>query len=286
MRRILCVLGVLAAACVLVVPGAGAVTPAADKWALIVGVDLFQGGTRPNFGGKADANDMRTALLQNGFADDHIRVLTDAGAKAADIRAGLAWLASNTTPNSFSVVSYSGHVKQVGSTEYLWPHDNQFIPDTEFAAAVNQLKGKVWANVSGCEAAGFDVGISSPSKLFTASSAANEKSYEWPEAGASVFSYYMVRRGMLQKLADANRDFRVSVQEAFRYAAANAPAFTAGQAQGPQHPQIAGGEGELLLDDPTGAPASGPGAAPTPAATPAATAGGKSASCAFLNCYH
>ena len=233
MRRILGVLGVLAFLGVLIVPGAGAATPPGDKWALIVGVDLFEGGTRPNFGGAADANDMRNVLLRNGFPADHIRVLTDAGARAADIRAGLAWLAANTTPNSFSVVSYSGHVKQIGSTEYLWPHDNVFIPDTEFAALVNQVKGKMWVNVSGCEAAGFDVAISSPTKLFTASSLATEKSYEWPAAGASVFSYYMVRRGMLEGVADSNRDFRVSVQEAFRYAAANAPAFTAGQAQGP-----------------------------------------------------
>jgi hypothetical protein len=283
MRRILCVLGVLAVVGVVVVPGAGAATPPGDKWALIVGVDLFQGGTRPNFGGAADANDMRNALQRSGFPADHIRVLTDAGATAADIRAGLAWLASSTTPKSFSVVSYSGHVKQVGSTEYLWPHDNAFIPDTEFAAAVNQVKGKMWVNVSGCEAAGFDEGISSPSKLFTASSASNEKSYEWPEAGASVFSYYLVRRGMLEGLADSNRDFRISVQEAFRYAAANAPAFTAGQAQGAQHPQMAGGDGsELFLDDPVPGPA-GPAGAVAPGGP---GGGGKSANCAVLKCFH
>ncbi len=284
MRRILGVLGVLAVIGVLIVPGAGAATPPGDKWALIVGVDLFQGGTRPNFGGAADANDMRNALLRNGFPADHIRVLTDAGARAADIRAGLAWLAANSTPTTFSVVSYSGHVKQEGSTEYLWPHDNVFIPDTEFSALVNQVKGKMWVNVSGCEAAGFDVGISSPTKLFTASSRSNEKSYEWPAAGASVFSYYMVRRGMLEGVADSNRDFRVSVQEAFHYAAVNAPAFTAGQAQGPQHPQIAGGDGaELFLDDPLSGPAAAAPGAPAPAAV---TGGGKSANCAILNCFH
>ena len=160
-----------------------------------------------------------------------------------------------------------------------------FIPDTEFAALVNQVKGKMWVNVSGCEAAGFDVGISSPTKLFTASSLATEKSYEWPAAGASVFSYYMVRRGMLEGVADSNRDFRVSVQEAFRYAAANAPAFTAGQAQGPQHPQIAGGDGaELFLDDPLSGP--GPAAAPGAPAPAAVSGGGKSANCAILNCFH
>ena len=280
MRRILGVLGVLAVAGVLTVPEVGAATPPGGKWALIVGVDLFQGGTRPNFGGKADAADMRNALLRNGFADDHIRVLTDSGATAADIRAGLAWLVSNSSPTTFSVFSYSGHVKQEGSTEYLWPHDNAFIADTELAGSLNQLAGKAWVNISGCEAAGFDVGVSSPTRLFTASSQATEKSYEWPEAGASVFSYYLVRRGMLEGLADSNRDFRISVQEAFRYAATNAPAFTAGQAQGAQHPYMAGGSGgDLYLDNPFGT-----GGAPA-AGTPAPGGGGPGGGCRFGNCY-
>jgi hypothetical protein len=254
-RRLTGVFG-LAGALVLstwfLLPGAAqAATPPANKWALLIGIDQFQGGTRPNFGGAADAADMREALVRNGFPADHIRVLTDSGATAADIRAGLTWLVANSSPTTFSVFSYSGHVKQVGNTEYLWPHDNAHIADTELAAAMKSLKGRAWVNIAGCEAAGFDEGISSPTRLFTAASQSNEKGYELPSARASVFSMYMVRKGMLAGEADYNRDGRVSVQEGFRLAAERAPSFTAGEAQGAQHPFIAGGDGkELFLDDP------------------------------------
>ena len=278
MRRIpgvVALAGALVLSALFVFPGgAQAVTPAANKWALIMGIDTFQGSTRPNFGGAADAADMREALLRAGFPPDHIRVLTDSGARAADIRAGLAWLVANSTPTSFSVLSYSGHVLQRGTTEYLWPHDNAHIPDTELAASMKALKGHAWVNISGCESAGFDEGVAGPTRLFTAASQANEKGYEWPAGKVSVFSMYLVRKGMLAGEADFNRDGRVSVQEGFRLAAERAPAFTAHAAQGPQHPYIAGGDGkELFLDDPfpTGpaaanAAASGPAPAPAPAA--------------------
>ena len=106
--------------------------------------------------------------------------------------------------------------------------------------------------------------MSGPTRLFTASSQANEKSYELASARVSVFMMYMVRNGMLRGDADFNRDGRVSVQEGFRLAAEQAPGFTAKQAQGAQHPQIAGGDGtELFLDDPF--PVAPP-AAPAPAA--------------------
>jgi len=231
--------------------GAHALTPPENRRALIIGVDKFQGSTRPNFGGAADAADMREALVRNGFKPENVRVLTDGGAKAADIRAGLAWLVTNSTPSTFSVFSYSGHVIQQGSTESIWPHDNAFISDKELAASFKALQGKAWINISGCEAAGFDEGVSAPNRLFTASSQANEKSYELPSARVSVFMMYMVRKGMLTGQADFNRDGRVSVQEGFRLAAERAPGFTAGQSNGPQHPHIAGGDGaELFLDDP------------------------------------
>jgi uncharacterized caspase-like protein len=236
-------------------PASAAPPPAAgDKWALLVGVDHFLGATRPNFGSVNDAADFRQALLNAGFADDHIKVLTDSGANAADVRAGLQWLVAHSSPTSLSVFHYSGHVKQSGSTEYLWPHDNSFIPDTELAASIRQLKGQAWVDISGCEAAGFDEGISAPNRLFTASSAANEKSYEITDLGHSVFTLLEIQKGMLKGEADANHDGRVSVQEAFAFAAARAPKISAGQAQGAQHPVMAGGDGTPLFLDAVAAP--------------------------------
>ncbi len=261
MRRVLLllpvlVLGVLGST---VAATAQPAPAAAERWALIIGVDRFQGGTRPNYGAVADGADFQQALLKAGFAADHIRVLSDGAATAGAIRAGLQWLVDHSSLTSLSVLHYSGHVKQVGSTEYLWPHDNSFIADTELAGKVSQLRGQAWIDISGCEAAGFDEGISAPNRLFTASSRANEKSYEIPDMRQSVFTLLEIEQGMNQGLGDANRDGRVSVQEAFAYAAARAPQFTAGQRQGAQHPVMAGWDGTpLFLDAVAATPAAAP----------------------------
>lgn len=260
MRRMLLVslllAGVLGGLVATPVASAAPAPAAGERWALIIGVDRFQGATRPNYGGVNDAADVRQALLKNGWADDHIKVLTDGAATAAGIRAGLQWLVDRSSPNGMSVFHYSGHVKQVGSTEYLWPHDNAFIPDTELAGKIRELKGQAWVDISGCEAAGFDEGISAPNRLFTASSRANEKSYEIPDMRQSVFTLLLVEQGLVNGAGDANGDRKVSVQEAFAYAAARAPQFTAGQRQGPQHPVMAGWDGTpLYLDAVASAPA-------------------------------
>lgn len=260
MRRVLLLFlllaGVLGGLATMPVASAAPAPPAGDRWALVVGIDHFQGGTRPNFGAVNDAADVRQALIKNGWADDHIKVLTEGGATAAAVRAGLQWLVDHSSPTSLSVFHYSGHVKQVGSTEYLWPHDNAFIADTELAGKIRQLKGQAWVDISGCEAAGFDEGISAPNRLFTASSRSNEKSYELPDMGQSVFTLLLVEQGLINGAADTNGDRRVSIQEAWGYAAHRAPQLTAGQSQGAQHPVMAGWDGTpLYLDAVASAPA-------------------------------
>ena len=277
MRRVVLLLAlVVAGALAGVVPATAASPPAAgERYALVVGVDRFQGGTRPNFGAVADAADFREALLRAGWADDHIRVLTDANATAAKIREGLRWLVERSSPTGLSAFHYSGHVKQVGTTEYVWPHDNAFIADTELAGNLKQLKGQAWVDISGCEAAGFDEGISSPTRLFTASSRANEKSYEIPDMRQSVFTLLLIEQAMLNRQGDANGDGRVSVQEAFQYAATRAPQFTANQRQGAQHPVMAGWDGTPLFLD----------AVASAAPAQAAAAGAPAKTCILFLCF-
>lgn len=227
------------------VPGSGG-----DRFALVIGVDRFQGSTRPNTGAVGDAEDVKAALTRAGWPSGNIRMLTDGAATASAIRDGFRWLAERSSDSSFAVMAYSGHVKQSGSTEYLWPHDNQHIADTDVAAALRNVKGHLWVHISGCEAAGFDERLSGPTRLVTAASQAHEKGYELPpELRNSVFTNLMVDKGMLKKQADANRDRKVSIQEAFRFAEKRAPQLTAGESHGPQHPYMAGaGGGDWFLE--------------------------------------
>jgi hypothetical protein len=243
-------------------PTAGVAAPPrnAERWALVIGIDRFQGRTTPNVGSAGDARDLTQVLKDSGWPDDHIVTLTDGAATAANIREGLKWLVSHASDRSFAVFHYSGHTKQIGGDrdrdgealdEYLWPHDNQFIADGEVAHYLRQLRGWAWINFSACEAAGFDDGVSSERRLVTASSQENEKSYEHPDWKNSIHTGLMVDQGIRGGDADANRDTFVSIDEAFAFSADRAPTITSRQRTGPQHPYRAGGDGtEWFLKPP------------------------------------
>ncbi|MCU1484299.1 MAG: hypothetical protein JWN67_1045 [Actinomycetia bacterium] len=280
------VVGLVAALALVAVAPATSHAAGDERWALLVGVNDYAGRTHDTVGAVGDATDLRDVLLRAGWRSDHIRVLLDRRASAAAIRDGLSWLASHASPRSFTVFHYSGHVKQIGgdrdhdgeaTDEYLWGADNRFIADGELAQRVRPMAGRVWVDIAGCEAAGFDDGISSRNHLFTASSRENEKSYEQPKWRNSVFSGFLVDQALLHGAAGTSRDGRTSIQRAFAHAASNAPKMTARQSRGPQHPVLRGGDGnEWYLGSPPPPP-------PPPARQPPQSAPRPSPSnCALL----
>ena len=225
--------------------GNGPWTPGPDsakQWAVVIGVQDYQGKTKDTYGGRGDANAFMEALRRSGWNRDHVQYLVDGAATGTAIRNAMQWLVDRSGPDTFTIFHYSGHVKQQGvGNEFLWSVDNQFIRNTDFGAVMSRLQGRAWVDIAGCEAAGFDKGISSPSRLFTAASGVTEKGYENPDWKQSIWTGLTVDQGILQGSADANRNGIVSIGEAVRYGADQAPAMTQGQAHGPQHPVIAGG---------------------------------------------
>lgn len=225
----------------------------AEKWAVVIGISEYQGATVSTPGSAGDAAIVREALLRNGWRDDHIEMLVDEAATADAIRGALARLAERSTDTSFSVVSYSGHVKQKAgdqardgdqesNDEYWWPTDNLHISDGEIAGYLRQIRGDSWITIAGCEAAGFDDGVSGPRTLFTAASQEDEKGYERGDWRQSVFHGLMFDHGFLKGGGDVDGNGAVSIQEAFNLAAEQAPGMTQEQRHGPQHPYIAGGD--------------------------------------------
>lgn len=230
-------------------PGAG------GRSALIVGVGAHQGGRpAPTVGGAGDARAVQEALRRAGWRDDEMRVLIDAGATAAAIRDGISWLQSRSSDTSFSIFHYSGHTFQRSGDpdgdgevldEFLVPYDaRRPMADREVAERLGAVRGWLWADFAGCEAMGFDDGLSGPRRLVTASSAEPEKSYERPDWRMSVYVGLFFDEGVRQGRADADGNGLVSIQEALAYAAREAPVMTARQRKGPQNPQIRGGGGD------------------------------------------
>ena len=223
-------------------PGA---TP--NVWAVVIGIQRYQGDTHATLGGERDAAAFMQVLSNDHWPADHILELVDGTATAGNIRAAMQWLTQHSSPSTLTLFHYSGHVciESTGpcgaNHMYLWSVDNQFISDDEVGNNLRNLQGQAWVDIAGCEAAAFDKGISNSQRLFTAASQANEKGYEDPDWRESVWTGLAIDQGMLQGQADSNGNHVVTVQEAVRWAQPRATDTTQGQSHGPQHPVISSG---------------------------------------------
>ena len=226
----------------------------ADRYAFLVGVQDYRRPTVDTIGSVKDVRFIASMLQANGWRPENIRVITNEQATGRAIRDGMAWLASKGRPGTFSLFHYSGHVKQHGGVnDSLWPVDRDFVRDTEVAAAMNRVGGKVWVDIAGCEGASFMDGLPSDRILFTGSSKATEKSYEYPPWGMSVWTGLLFDLSLRQGQADADKDGRTTIGEALRYSTYYAQAITLGQRpHGRQTPQYAGDPdlGWTLADPP------------------------------------
>jgi hypothetical protein len=217
------------------------VAPPEKRFALLVGVTDYRSPTHDTLAGARDVAFINSYLLANGWRSQNIKVLADGRATGAAVREGLSWLAARSTPGTFTLFHYSGHVKQSGGHEQLWGSDNVKIPDTTVAATLRLGSGKMWVDIAGCEAGGFIENLPSARVLVTASSKVTQKSYEHPRWGESVWVGLMWDAGLAQGQADLNHDGVTTVGEAIRYAAYWAQAVTLRQRpNGRQSPQAAG----------------------------------------------
>ena len=215
-----------------------------NVWAVVIGIQQYQGRTHPTAGGEGDAAAFMQVLGNAHWPGDHILELVDGAATASNIRAAMQWLAQHSGPDTLTIFHYSGHVCIQSSGPcganhmYLWSVDNQFISDDEVGNNLRNLEGKAWVDIAGCEAGAFDKGISNGQRLFTGSSQANQKSYEDPDWHESVWTGLAIDQGMLQGQADSNHDGVVTVQEAAQWAKPRAAGMTQGQPNGNQDPVI------------------------------------------------
>jgi caspase domain-containing protein len=245
----------------LTAPAAGA--SGSDRWAVLIGISHYQGDTHPTYGGDGDVSTFQTLLQRAGWPADHVLVLTDANATMSNMIGAMQWLAGHSSPSSFTMFHYSGHVCEQGrgpcsgSHKYLWSVDNQLMSDTRFGQIMGGIQGWSWIDIAGCEAAAFDQGLSSSHRFVTASSMADETSYESPSWHESIWTGTLVDQGMLQGRARSDGQ-PISVQQAVRWAQQQVPHTTAGQPAGAQHPYAVGGTGEWYLSMPNPAQPSPP----------------------------
>ncbi len=219
--------------------------PSTQKWALLIGINIYARPTAANVGARQDAEATANLLVHLGWRGDHIIVIKDMDATAAHIIDGIRWLAYKSRSNSTVVFHYSGHENfrwaspdSDGDTRdvMIWAADNRYINDGTLGLEMNRVVAyHMWIDISTCRAAGFDdSGMIKPGRILTFSSTVDELSYEDPYSHHSVFTYWQVVLGMYNRRADANHDGKVTVEEAFYWSRPHVTYYTSGR----QHPVI------------------------------------------------
>lgn len=226
--------------------------PSTFHWAVIVGVNDYQGRTGSTLGSVADATMLRDDLVRRGWRGDHVLMLTEGAATRDWIVRALEWLAHKTDERSTVVFSYSGHMKHARGNSAIWPVDNAFLWNADFGRMVGAVRAdRMWLSLQGCHAEGMRAaGVEGPNRVVTYSSKTAEKSYEDPDVGHSVQGNYLLREGISQGWGNGGRPEGVSVQNAFQWAAPRANTRTAGS----QTPVIADHLGRPFTLEITGPP--------------------------------
>ncbi len=239
-------------------PGVRSAAPS-QRFAVLIGIRDYAGGTHDTVGGTGDVNAIRAALISSGWLSGNIRMVTDRAATATGIRNSMAWLAARSTSKTFSLLHFSGHIciasrgPCASGHTYLWSHDNQFIPETEVVSRMKAVKGFQWLDVAGCQSGALNAGYSASNRLFTASSRGNETSYEEPRWGQSVWTGLAWDRGYRQGLASpSGRGHTATIGQLAAYGVRETANYTSGQRAGVQHPVVAGGSMAWSLRTPPG----------------------------------
>jgi hypothetical protein len=199
-----------------------------------------------------------------GFYSEDVTVL--AGGSNADVRRALIRLNARlreAPAGTLLFVFYSGHADaeslHLGGTRLLLnelrdltagsPAETRLlVVDSCRSGALTRVKG-------GRPAPSFDIRLDDVTPAtglaILTSSAAGEDAQESDGLRASIFTHHFV--SALLGAADRDGDGRISIDEAFAYAADRTLASTASTLQGPQHPTYRlelGGRGDLYLTEP------------------------------------
>lgn len=204
--------------------------PDSFHWAVIIGVNDYAGGTGDTFGSVPDALVLRDILLERGWREDHVLVLTDRMADHDRTVRALEWLARSTDDRSTVVFSSSGHIRHTGGRTGLWPSDNQFLWSEDLGRLLGAIESeRMWVTLQGCHAQGLAApGVEAPNRVVTYSSPVTQKSFEDPETQHSLQGYYLFAEGIRDGWGDADGDGRVSVQEAYGWGAPRAELRSSG----------------------------------------------------------
>jgi len=223
-------------------PLSGAPAPSGRGWGLIIGINEYKDETvqRLRFAA-ADAQgvfDLLTDLERGGFERANVKLLLNREATREAIILALTALETEAGPEDTVFVYFGGHGLEDGGASYLVPCDanvgilqdtaisldrfNESLARCRAARKVIVLDACHSGALEGRRDAGLmsedfqrRVFLEAKGRIVLSSCGYRESSYEWPEQGHGVFTYYLLEA--LGGAADLDNDRLVTADEAARY---------------------------------------------------------------------
>jgi hypothetical protein len=241
------------------------IPPGLRRFALVVGAnDGGPGRVKLRFAGSDARSFSRVLRDLGGASPDDVEVLVEP--TLADVRAGFTRLATrmaaarSTGGRVELIVYYSGHSDEQGllfsgvklTYDDLRRQISSMPADVQIAILDSCASGAFTRTKGGKRRPAFlvDEAHRVRGHAFLSSSSVDEQAQESDRLGASFFTHAFV--GGLRGAADANRDGRVTLQEAYYFAYSETVSGTQNTRFGTQHPNYdmhLTGTGDIVLTD-------------------------------------
>lgn len=187
----------------------GSPARAGETWAVIVGVNDYGSSIPPLHYAAADANRLYALMIKTTPAD-HVVLLTTGGQKprGVTIAQSVARLAKRAKPDDEFWFCFSGHGEDQAGAHYLLPCDVQISDYKRTAINLKDLRDSLTLTcaarrkllvVDACHSGWDDLsgeqkGLPANAATVWASCGAKESSWEIPELGEGVFTWFFLRK--------------------------------------------------------------------------------------------
>lgn len=210
--------------------------PAANKWAVVIGIADYEGRDYDLWHADEDAKEMVHALTTNyGFSKDNIKLLVNRRATLSAIVSAIDWLVQNEDSQSSVVFFFSGHGFRVNDgwdlnqdTDTESDGMDEGIVSYEFVGITdgylkNKLSGlessKVTLCFGSCHSGGMfddDSDLQGENRVIVTACGADQYAWDYLLLGNTLWGKYFVDEGLLQGLADPSGED--SIEDAHYYA--------------------------------------------------------------------
>lgn len=214
-----------------------------NKWAILIGSDYYEDQMHyPRLQVcTKDATAIHNILINNGFKDERVKLLTDKSGKLPtrdNILEELKITANAAEPDDLLLFYYSGHGDEKKTESYLVARNGRSVVIEETGVSITKIKEIMRNSLaqakiliidachSGANLSGKGQKVMSPQFIkqvfeeakgfaILASCEQGQLSYEWRSKGTSVYTYYLLEA--LSGKADYDKKGFTTIQDINRY---------------------------------------------------------------------